>query len=55
MLIHLIKRLHEDEGAVAGQLIFSFLRDGPALRTIVVHNTVVSRDGLQLNLYFTFG
>ena len=42
--------LHEDEGTVGGQFLFSTLRDGPTLFLVVLDVAVVSGNSLQLDL-----
>jgi len=50
MVVHLLHALHEDEGTVGGESIFSSFSDDPAFLWSVSDSAVVSRDGLKFDL-----
>jgi len=53
MANHLAVWLHENKGTVAAKLVFAFFTYSPTFFTAVAQVAVVSRDGLELDLYLT--
>lgn len=53
MVNHLAVRLHKNEGSVAAEFVFAFFTDSPTFFATVTYVAMVSRDGLELDLYLT--
>ena len=53
MANHLAVRLHKNEGAITAKLVFAFFTNSPTFFAAIAQVAVVSRDGLELDLYLT--